>query len=63
MATCPVCGKTVDEAAAKATTGQTKYGAQEVDPSKGTRQFYDGKWVYFDSIQCRSKFMAEHKDI
>jgi YHS domain-containing protein len=62
MATCPVCGKTIDEAAAKATTGQTKFGAAEVDPALGTRHFYDGKWYYFDSIQCRSKFMAEHKD-
>ncbi len=62
MAKCPVCGKEIDEAAAKAATGQTKYGAQEVDPAKGTRQFYDGQWIYFDSLQCRAKFVAEHKD-
>ena len=62
MATCPVCGKTIDEAAAKAATGQTKFGAAEVDPSLGTRVFYDDKWIYFDSIQCRSKFMVEHKE-
>ncbi len=62
MAQCPVCGKTVDEAAAKASAGQTRFGAAEVDPSQGTRQFYDGKWLYFDSLQCRNKFLSEHKD-
>lgn len=62
MAQCPVCGKSVDEAAIKATTGQTRYGAQEVDPASGTRHFHDGKWLYFDSIQCRTKFIAEHKE-
>ncbi|MGA3399826.1 MAG: hypothetical protein ABSC95_11445 [Acetobacteraceae bacterium] len=57
MAQCPVCGQTVDEAAAKQTTGFTAHGASETDPTKGTRQFHDGKWVYFDSLECRSKFL------
>jgi YHS domain-containing protein len=61
MATCPVCENTVDEAAARAQSGQTEHGAFEVDPTKGTRQFHDGKWYYFDSLECRSKFMA-HPD-
>jgi len=60
---CSSCGKSIDKSAADATTGQTRYGAQEVDPTLGTRIFYDGKWCYFCSIQCRTKFMAEHKDI
>ncbi len=60
MAQCPVCGKNVDEAAVRAATSQTTFGAREVDPSKGTRQFHDGQWYYFDSLQCRSKFMAQH---
>jgi len=59
MAQCPVCNKVIDEAAARATTGQTRYGAAEVDPDKGTRQFHGGKWFYFDSLECRSKFMAK----
>jgi hypothetical protein len=50
MAQCPVCGATVDEAAVRATTGFTAHGASEMDPTKGTRQFHDGKWVYFDSL-------------
>ena len=58
MATCPVCGSTVDEAAARATSGLTAHGASEMDPTKGTRQFHDGKWVYFDSLECRSKFLV-----
>ena len=30
MAQCPMCGKSIDEAAARATTGQTAFGAAEV---------------------------------
>jgi YHS domain-containing protein len=48
----------VDEAAARATTGFTAHGASETDPTKGTRQFHDGKWYYFDSLECRSKFLT-----
>jgi YHS domain-containing protein len=58
MAQCPVCGRGIDEEAARATTGQTKHGASEVDPARGTRQFHDGRWYYFDTLGCRSKFMA-----
>lgn len=58
MATCPVCGGTVDETAARASSGVTAHGATETDPTKGTRQFHDGKWVYFDSLECRSKFLV-----
>ncbi len=58
MAQCPVCGHTIDETAARAATGQTKHGASEVDPARGTRQFHNGKWYYFDTLECRSKFMA-----
>lgn len=58
MAQCSYCGKSVDEVAARASTGQTKHGAVEVDPAQGTRQFHDGKWHYFDTLECRSKFMS-----
>jgi YHS domain-containing protein len=58
MAQCPVCGNAVDEAAARQSTGMTAHGASEMDPAKGTRQFYDGKWVYFDTLECRSKFLT-----
>ena len=55
---CPVCGNEIDEEAARAETGQTAYGAVEVDPAKGTRRFHDGRWYYFDTLDCRSKFMS-----
>ena len=58
MARCPVCGNEIDEAAARAETGQTAHGATEVDPAKGTRRFHDGQWYYFDSLDCRTKFMV-----
>ena len=58
MANCPVCGSEIDQAAARAQTGQTAYGASEVDPTKGTRMFHDGSWYYFDTLDCRSKFMV-----
>ena len=58
MAKCPVCGNEIDEAAARAETGQTAYGASEVDPTKGTRRLHDGRWYYFDTLDCRSKFMV-----
>lgn len=54
----PVCGKLIDEAEARAVTGQTRYGAPEVDPRKGTRSFYNGQWYYFCSLECRTKFIA-----
>lgn len=58
MVTCPVCGSPVDETAAKAASGITAHGASEIDPTTGTRQFHDGNWVYFDSLECRSKFLV-----
>ncbi len=58
MAQCPICGKTIDEAAARSATGQTAHGASEVDPRQGTRVFHDDRWIYFDTLQCRSEFMG-----
>ena len=58
MPTDPVCGTEIDEAAARAETGQTRFGAAEVDPTKGTRSFHNGQWYYFCSLECRTKFLA-----
>ncbi len=58
MAKDPVCGREIDEAQARAQTGQTLHGATEVDPQQGTRIFHDGRWYYFCGLECRSKFMA-----
>lgn len=57
MAKDPVCGKEVDEAAARAQTGLTQHGASEVDPTRGTRRFHNGVWYYFCCGECRQKFM------
>ena len=53
---CLVCGKAIDLEGAESKTGETAHGAKEIDPSKGTRQFHDGDWYYFDTLNCRSKF-------
>ena len=58
MAQDPVCGREIDEEEARAQTGRTAHGAQEVDPQKGTRGFHDGKWYYFCGLECRSKFLT-----
>jgi YHS domain-containing protein len=54
----PVCGKEIDPAQVQAQSGTTMYGAPEVDPKRGTRGFHDGRWYYFCSLECRSKFLA-----
>ena len=54
----PVCGKEIDEAGARTSTGQTAFGASEVDPNMGTRSFHNGQWYYFCSLDCRTKFLA-----
>ena len=53
---CPVCKKPIDHQAAETKTGETAFGAKEVDPAKGTRQFHEGIWYYFDTLNCRTKF-------
>lgn len=58
MARDPVCGKEIDEERARAQTSQTRFGASEVDPSQGTRIFHEGGWIYFCSLECRTKFLA-----
>jgi len=62
MAKDPVCGKEIDEEAAKSQSGQTLHGASEVDPTKGTRRFHNGKWYYFCSMDCRLKFIAHPEE-
>ena len=58
MAKDVVCGKEIDEADARAESGLTRHGASEVDPSKGTRIFHEGTWMYFCGLECRTKFLA-----
>ena len=62
MAKCPVCGKDIDVEAARSQTGQTLHGGSEVDPTKGTRRFHNGKWYYLCSMDCRLKFIAKPEE-
>lgn len=55
---CPVCKTVINEDSARATTGQTMYGANEVDPNAGTRSFFNGEWFYFCTLQCRTRFLT-----
>ena len=54
----PVSGNELDEETVRAIRGQTDGGANEVDPSMGTRRFHDGKWYYFENVDNRFRFMA-----
>lgn len=58
---CIVCGKEINVSSADDTSGATAFGAREVDPTQGTRQFHEGEWIYFDSLNCRTKFMINPK--
>ena len=55
---CPVCKTVINEDSARATTGQTMHGANEVDPDAGTRSFFNGEWYYFCTLQCRTQFLT-----
>jgi YHS domain-containing protein len=58
MASDPVCGREINEDQARQSSGMTTHGANEVDPTQGTRSFHEGKWYYFCSLECRSAFIA-----
>ena len=55
MAKCQVCGSEIAENM-EDPVGLTSSGAKEIDPTKGTKRFWDGHWYYFDSLACRSRF-------
>lgn len=57
----PVCGAEVDTDGVNTTVGELVSGASETDPSKGTKGFHEGEWIYFDSLVCRVKFMTDPK--
>lgn len=54
----PVCGRELDTDEMNRAVGAVPGGAPEVNPSRGTRRYHEGKWYYFCSLACRSKFMA-----
>lgn len=54
----PVCGREIDTDVMNQTVGAIPAGAPEVDPAKGTKRFHDGSWYYFDSLECRMRFVS-----
>ncbi len=39
-------------------TGRVPGGAPERASGTGAKRFYQGRWYYFCSLDCRLKFMA-----
>ncbi len=54
----PVCGREINTEDLDTTVGAIPAGAPEVDPSKGTKRFHEGKWYYFHNLDCRMKFVS-----
>ena len=55
MPQCNVCGKDVSETL-DTPVGKTVAGTPELDPTRGTKRYWDGVWYYFDTLSCRSRF-------
>ena len=55
MPQCKVCGKDVSETL-DTPVGTTVAGTPELDPTRGTKRYWEGTWYYFDSLSCRSRF-------
>ena len=55
MPQCRICGKDVSETL-DTPVGKTVAGTPELDPTRGTKRYWDGVWYYFDSLACRSRF-------
>ena len=53
-----VCGREVAEGDVDAVTGHVPGGAPERASGTGAKRFYQGRWYYFCSLECRLKFMA-----
>lgn len=54
----PVCGIDVDPDLVNGVAGAVRGGAVETDPRTGTKAFIDGQWIYFCSLECRSRYAA-----
>jgi YHS domain-containing protein len=55
----PVCGSAVNAFAIDEHVSSVPGGAGQTDPGHGTKWFYEGTWIYFCSLDCRRKFMAD----
>jgi len=59
MAVDPICGAEVDPALVNHAAGSVPGGASETDPKMGTKSFVEGEWMYFCSLDCRSRFRSD----
>ena len=55
MPQCPVCAKDVSETV-DTPVGKTVAGTPELDPTSGTKRYWEGVWYYFHTLACRSRF-------
>ncbi len=55
MLECAVCGKRISEQI-DVPVGVTVAGSPELDPTRGTKRYWDGVWHYFCGLACRSRF-------
>ena len=55
MPQCAVCSKHVSEDI-DVPVGVTMAGSPELDPSRGTKRYWEGIWRYFCGLACRSLF-------
>ncbi len=55
MPLCAVCRRDVSEDLDRP-VGMTVAGSPELDPTKGTKRYWEEVWYYFCGLVCRSKF-------
>ena len=55
MPQCAVCSTDISEEI-DTPVGKTVVGTPEIDPSRGTKRYWDGVWYYFCGLVCRSLF-------
>ncbi len=61
MASCAVCAKHVTDEL-DTPVGETMAGSPELDPTRGTKRYWEGVWRYFCSLVCRSRFDSRPSD-
>ena len=61
MPQCAVCTMDISEEI-DTPVGKTVVGTPELDPTRGTKRYWDGVWYYFCSLVCRSRFDSVPSD-
>ena len=61
MASCAVCAMHVTDEL-DTPVGETMAGSPELDPTRGTKRYWEGVWYYFCGLVCRSRFDSRPSD-